>query len=212
MSAPTYVDVMVDQLLLACGLVVGPLFTVAYLTEGATRAYYRPRRHPISCLAIGDRGWTQTANFFVAGLLSLAFAVGLWRAGPSHWGALLVGVWAIGMLSGGIFPTDPVSGFPPGTPDRLEHSTRQGVLHSLFSMVAFVALTAACFVFAWSGARGWAIYSVASGVLFAATMALATAAFAQKERLVDVGGLIQRVSVTIAWTWLAVLAVHTLRA
>ncbi|WP_083744693.1 DUF998 domain-containing protein [Microbispora rosea] len=119
---------------------------------------YRPRRHPISSLAIGDRGWAQTANFFVAGLLSLAFAVGLWRAGPSHWGALLVGVWAIGMVTGGIFPTDPVSGFPPGTPDRLEHSTRQGVLHSLFSMVAFVALTAACFVFAGSGARGWAIY------------------------------------------------------
>lgn len=197
-SASTYVDVMVDQLLLAGGLVVGPVFTATYLADGAARAHYKPLRHPVSCLALGERGWTQTANFIVAGLLCLAFAVGLWHAGPSHWGALLVGVWALGMLSGAIFPTDPVSGYPPGTSDRLEHSTRQGVLHTLLSMVGVVALTAACFVFAWPGTRGWAIYSVASGVLFAATMALAAVAFAQQERLVAVGGLIQRVSVTIA--------------
>nr|WP_191910459.1 hypothetical protein [Microbispora cellulosiformans] len=47
-------------------------------------------------------------------------------------------------------------------------------------------------------------------MLFAATMILASAAFAQKESLVDLGGLIQRVSVTIGWTWLVVLAVRTL--
>ncbi|MEU8276205.1 hypothetical protein ACFYOK_11440 [Microbispora bryophytorum] len=117
---------MVDQVLLAGGLIVGPLFTLTYLAEGAARAHYKPLRHPVSCLTLGERG--------------------------------------------------------------------------------------ACFVFAWPGTRGWAIYSVASGVLFAATMALAAAAFAQKERLVAVGGLIQRVSVTIAWAWLAVLAVHTLGA
>ncbi|WP_182875094.1 DUF998 domain-containing protein [Microbispora sp. H10670] len=201
---------MLDRLLLGCGLVVGPLFTVTYLVEGATRAGYRSLRHPVSSLAIGDRGWTQTTNFFVGGLLCLAFAVGLWRAGPSHWGALLVGVWAIGLLCAGFFRTDPVSGFPPGTPDLPQPNTRQGVLHDLFSLAGFVALAAACFVFAWSGTRGWAIYSVASGVLFAATMVLASAAFAQKESLVDLGGLIQRVSVTIGWAWLAVLAVRTL--
>ncbi|MEU8193019.1 DUF998 domain-containing protein [Microbispora amethystogenes] len=201
---------MLDRLLLTCGLVAGPLFTVAYLTEGALRAHYRPLRHPVSSLAIGDRGWTQTVNFMVGGLLSLAFAAGLWRAGPSLWGASLVGVWAFGLLCAGIFRTDPVSGFPPGTPDLPQPNTRQGILHDLFSLAGFVALAAACVVFAWSGTPGWAIYSVASGVLFAVTMVLASAAFAQKESLVDLGGLIQRVSVTIGWTWLAVLAVRTL--
>ncbi|MEU8176904.1 DUF998 domain-containing protein [Microbispora hainanensis] len=68
---------MVDQLLLADGLVVGPLFTATYLADGAARAHYKPLRHPVSRLALGERGWTQTANFIAAVLLSLAFAVGL---------------------------------------------------------------------------------------------------------------------------------------
>ena len=203
---------MDDRLLLICGLVAGPLFTVAYLIEGASRAHYKSLRHPVSSLALGDHGWTQTANFVIAGLLSLAFAVGLWRAETSPWGSLLVGVWAIGLLCAGIFRTDPVSGFPPGTPELLQHSTRQGSLHDLFSLAGFVALAAACFVFASWGTRGWAIYSIASGVLFAVTMVLASMAFAQKESLVDLGGLLQRISITIGWTWLAVLAVRTLHS
>jgi hypothetical protein len=203
---------MDDRILLVCGVAAGPVFTVAYLVDGATRVHYKPLRHPVSSLALGDSGWTQTANFVVAGMLSAAFAVGLWRAGTTHWGPLLVGVWAIALICAGIFRTDPVSGFPAGTADLLQHHTRQGVLHDLLSLVGFVALTAACFVFAWPGARGWTIYSVASGVLFAASMVLASAAFAQKESLVDLGGLIQRVSITIGWTWLTLLAVRALLA
>ncbi|WP_433177962.1 DUF998 domain-containing protein [Actinoallomurus sp. CA-150999] len=203
---------MADRILLACGVAAGPLFTAAYLLEGATRAHYKPLRHPVSSLALGDHGWTQTANFIVAGLLSLAFAAGLWRVGTSRWGSLLVGVWAIGLLCAGIFRTDPVSGYPPGTPDLLQHNTRQGTLHDLFSLIGFVALAAACIVLAWSGTRGWAIYSIASGVLFAATMVLAGTAFAQEKNLVDLGGLIQRISITIGWAWLTLLAVRTLRA
>ncbi|MEV0404350.1 DUF998 domain-containing protein [Actinoallomurus sp. NPDC050550] len=203
---------MDDRILLACGVAAGPLFTAAYLLEGATRAHYKPLRHPVSSLALGDHGWTQTANFIVAGLLSLAFAVGLWRAGTSRWGSLLVGVWAIGLLCAGIFRTDPVSGYPPGTPDLLQHNTGHGTLHDLCSLIGFVALTAACIVLAWSGTRGWTIYSIASGLLFAATMMLANTAFAQEENLVDLGGLIQRISITIGWAWLTLLAVRALRA
>jgi hypothetical protein len=86
---------MGNQTLLACGVAAGPLFTVAYLLEGASRGDYKPLRHPVSSLALGRSGWTQTVNFLFTGLLSLIFAVGLWRAGPSRWGALLIGVWAV---------------------------------------------------------------------------------------------------------------------
>jgi hypothetical protein len=76
--------------LLACGLVAGPLFTVAWIIEGVMRPTYNPLRHPISALALGDLGWTQIANFIVTGLLTLAFAIGLRRAlrppGGSTWG------------------------------------------------------------------------------------------------------------------------------
>jgi hypothetical protein len=62
--------------LLSCGAIAGPLFIAAFLVEGATRAGYDPLRHPVSSLVLGDHGWTQTANFVVAGLLTLAFAAG----------------------------------------------------------------------------------------------------------------------------------------
>jgi hypothetical protein len=105
--------------LLACGAIAGPLFVLASILEGATRAHYQPLRHPVSSLELGDFGWTQRANFLVAGGLTLAFAIGLRRAlrplGGSTWGPLLVGAHAIGLLGAGIFVTDPVSGYPPGT-------------------------------------------------------------------------------------------------
>lgn len=132
--------------------------------------------------------------------------MGLWRAESSRWGALLIGVWALGLLGAGAFRTDPVSGYPVGTPDQVQRPTRAGSLHDLFSLIGFLALAVACFVFALSNSLGWALYSIASGVLFASTMALASAGFTQHQRWVDLGGLIQRVSLTIGWTWQTLLA------
>ena len=212
---------LTTRVLLACGAIAGPLFTLAWVVEGATRAGYDPLRHPVSSLELGDHGWTQVANFIVAGLLSLAFALGLRRAlrplGGSTWGPLLVGAFAVGLLGAGIFVTDPVSGYPPGTPGQLQHySSAHAALHDLFSVPTFVGLPIACFVFArrftgW-GKRGWALYSAATGVVFVVGFVLASMAFGQAEGLVDYGGLFQRATVTVGWTWLTLLAVHLLRA
>ena len=161
----------------------------------------------------------QTANFLVAGLLTLAFAVGLRRSfSPpkgSRWGPLLVGVWAIGLLGAGIFVTDPVSGYPSGSPDQLAQHTWHGALHDLFSLPGFAALTAACFVFcrrfAAKGERGWAIYSAASGVVFVGAFVLASAGFGQTEGLVNLAGLSQRAAVTVGFGWLTLLAIRFMR-
>ena len=206
--------------LLACGAIAGPLFVVAFLVEGVTRANYDPLRHPVSSLALGHLGWTQTANFLVAGLLTLVFAVGLRRAlSPgrgSTWGPLLVGVWAVGLLGAGVFVTDPISGYPPGTPDRLLRNSWHGALHDLFSLAAFAALGAACFVFgrwfAGRGERGWAIYSVVTGLAFVVAFVISSAGFAQVEGLVDLAGLFQRVAVSVGFGWLSLLAVRFLRS
>lgn len=211
---------MKTRTLLACGVIAGALFVLAFLVEGATRAGYDPLRHPVSSLALGDSGWTQTASFIVAGLLTLAFAAGLRRAlrpgKVSTWGPLLVGLWAVGLLGAGIFVTDPVSGYPPGRPDRGVQYSWHGALHDLFSLLAFVALAAACFVFgrwfAERGERGWAIYSAVSGVVFAVAFVLSSAGFGQAEGLVDLAGLFQRVAVTVGFGWLTLLAVHFLRS
>ena len=205
--------------LLACGAIVGPLFIVAFLFEGATRANYDSLRFPVSSLALGDYGWVQSANFVVAGLLTLAFFAGLRRTPVqgkgSTWGPLLVGVWAVGLLGAGVFVTDPVSGYPPGTPDRLSGNSWHGALHDLFSLLGIVALAAACFTFGrWffrRGKRAWALYSAASGVVFAVTFVFSSAGFAQVAGLVDLAGLLQRVAVAVVFCWLTLLTVHVLR-
>jgi Protein of unknown function (DUF998) len=206
--------------LLVCGATAGPLFTLAWILEGATRANYHPLRHPVSSLELGDFGWTQRANFLVAGGLTLAFAVGLRRAlrplGGSTWGPLLVGAHAIGLLGAGIFVTDPVSGYPPGTPNHLEaYGSTHAALHDLFSVGTFIGLPIACLVmarrFAGWGLRGWAIYSAVTGVVFLVGFVLTSMAFNQAETLVEFGGLLQRATVTVGWGWLTLLAVHLLR-
>lgn len=205
--------------LLACGVIGGPLFVATFLVEDATHANYDPLRHPVSSLALSDSGWVQGANFIVTGLLTLAFAAGLWRAlqpgKGSTLGPLLVGVWAVGLLGAGVFVTDPVSGYPPGAPDRLSGYSWHGALHDLFSGPAFVALAAACFVFgrrcAGRGERGWAVYSAISGLVFVIAFVLASAGFGQAAGLVDLAGLLQRVAVAVGFGWLTLLAVHLLR-
>ena len=190
---------MKTKTLLECGVVAGPLFVFAFLVEGATQADYDPLRHPVSSLALGPWGWTQIANFFVAGLLALAFAVGLRRSlgppGGSTWGPLLVGAWAVGLLGAGAFVTDPISGYPPGTPDRLLRNS----WHGAFSLAAFAGLGAACFVFGRLFALrcecGWVVYLVFCGFVFLAAFVISCACFADVACMVDLEWLLQRISV-----------------
>ena len=206
--------------LLVCGAIAGPVFTVAWMVAGATRADYDPLRHPISSLAVGELGWAQTANFTVTGLLTLAFAVGLRRRLPSQggstWGPPLIGVIAIGLLGAGMFVTDPMNGYPPGTPDLPLQYSVQGRLHRLFSAFVFLGLPIACFVFARFFARqrvrSWMTYSAVTGIAFVIMFVLTSVAFAQVKGLVNHAGLFQRGTLTIGWAWLTLLAVYLLKA
>jgi hypothetical protein len=211
---------LITRGLLWCGVAAGPLFLVTALAEGATRADYHPLRHPVSSLALGPQGWMQVANFLVTGALYLSYAVGLWRAPRTvvgtRIGAILIGVAAVGLLGAAAFVTDPVSGYPPGTPSAPGDYTTSGALHDLLSTPMFFGLPAAGFVFGnWfrrSGNRRWAIYSIGSAVMMLVFFGLASAAFNQVPVLVSFGGLLQRAAVTTGFAWLTGLAIHTLRA
>ena len=204
--------------LLTAGVVAGPLFTLMWIIESFTRPDYNPLRHPVSSLALGDFGWMQVANFIVAGLLMLAFALGLRRTLRSQtgstWGPWLIAIWGIGLLGAGVFLTDPVSGYPLGTPELLLNPTTQGALHDQFSLLGFLALTVACFLFSYrftrQGERGWALYSAVTGLLFPMGIVLASVGFSQAEGLVEFAGLVQRLTVTSGWAWLTLLAIHLL--
>ncbi|GAA1007520.1 hypothetical protein Aple_018720 [Acrocarpospora pleiomorpha] len=204
--------------LLIAGVIAGPLFVTTLLIQGAVRADYDPLRHPGSSLALGEYGWIQVTNFIVTGALTLAFAVGLRRLlkphGRATWGPSLIAVWGIGLIGAGVFATDPVSGYPPGTPNMVEHPSTLGALHDVFSIPAFIALLAACLVFtrrfATQHQRGWAIYSSVTAAVFAVSFAISGVAFNQAESLVDFGGLFQRISLITGFGWLTALAIYLL--
>jgi hypothetical protein len=203
-----------NRLLLA-GLLAGPLFVVTFLLEGAFRDGYDPMRHPVSSLSLGPTGWIQIANFLITGALTLAFAVGLRRSlrpGPGATaGPVLIAVWGVGLLGAGPFVTDPVSGYPAGTPPTPDQPSWHGMLHDLlFSLPGFACLAAVMLVFAYAFARrhtpGWAIYSGLSGAAFLALFFLTNAGFSQDPRWVSTAGLLQRLTVGTGWLWLTLLA------
>lgn len=196
--------------LVSCGLVAGPLFVVAFLVQGAFKGSgYDALRHPVSSLALGEHGWVQTANFLVVGLLTIAFAVGLWRSGI-HVGGVLVGLWGVGLIGAGLFVTDPVSGFPVGTPAAVDYTTI-GALHDGLSLPGFLALAAAQVVVSRGHGWKWLTYSLLSATAFTTCFLLAGSGFDQTASLVDVAGLFQRLTVTIGWTWTVLLALRVLR-
>lgn len=182
-----------------CGVIAGPLFVLTFLINGALVAGYSPLRHPVSSLQLAS--WVQTANFIVAGTLVVVFAVGT-RLG--FWGSLLIALVGVGLIGSGVFITDPVSGYPPGSP-ALPEPTWHGLAHDLFAIPTFLGWPLACFVLA-RRFRPW--YSIASGVAFVAMFVLTNAAFAQTPGLVEYGGLFQRLTVTIGFTWLTLLALR----
>src|SRR5690349_3109539 len=113
--------------LVRCGLLPGPLFTLVYLLEGATREGYSAWRHPVSSLALVKHGWMQVANFLAGGGLLLAFALGPRRADQrSTWLPRLIAAVGLGLIGAGICACDPVGGYPPGTPPRPARPSLRG--------------------------------------------------------------------------------------
>jgi Protein of unknown function (DUF998) len=209
-----------NRLLLRCGLVAGPLFIGSFLVEGMTRDGYSPIRHSVSTLSLGPRGWMQIANFAVTGGLSIGFVVGLSRTLctqiRTRVGPVLLGGAAIGILGAAAFPTDPVSGYPPGTPDVTVSPTTVGKVHDLLSVSSFLSVPVAALAFASAFGRnkerGWATYSAVSGLGMLITFALASLGFSQKEGFVEIAGALQRASIIIGFTWTSSLAARALPA
>jgi Protein of unknown function (DUF998) len=200
--------------LLGCGMAAGPVFVAVFLAEGAVREGYRPLRHPVSLLALGSRGWIQAGNFAVAGTLFLAAAAGLARTGnrpaSSRAAPVLIGAAGAGLIGSAVFTTDPVGGYPPGTPGTLTRPTRGGIAHNLAAVPVFGGLPAAALISsrrAWrAGERGFALYSAATAVTVPATMALAAAGFGRSPRMAPLGGLFQRASIITGFAWLTAVS------
>jgi hypothetical protein len=203
--------------LLVGGVVGGLEFLAIAFAAGAFRQGYSALHQPVSMLSLGAGGWVQIANFVVTGLLMVACAAGLRRALHSgrgaRWGSILIGVHGFGLVGAGVFSTDPSYGYPPGAALGPAASfSLHGMLHELTSLIAFAALTAACFVFArrfaaQAGGRGWAAYSFLTGLAVPAFIVGAFIAWSSGTP-VNFGGVFQRMSVGAGWVCISLLALR----
>lgn len=202
--------------LLCGGAAAGPLFVSVFLIEGAKRPDYNPLRHPVSSLSLGARGWVQAANFAVTGMLYLAGAAGLARSPDQgtcgRIAAAALGATGLGLLGSAAFRTDPVNGYPPGTPGAPAEATATGAMHTVAALPIFLGIPAAALACAWrfyrGGRPGWAAYSAATGASMLITMGLFSAGPSRTPRLVNRAGLFQRAAIVTGFSWLTALSVR----
>ena len=211
-------DAKLTRALLSCGVVAGPLYILVGGIEMLTRPGYDPTRDELSLMSNGSLGWIHISLFILTGLLTIAGAVGMRRvlhgSRGGTWGPLLIGLYGLGLIGAGFFIADPAHGFPPGTPADAHSVSWHGLLHLICGAIGFLGLIAACFVFARRFAaqrlRGWAVYSVATGVLFFAAfvgIAVGSNAVGAIRTIVI---LAFDVAVVIGWAWISAMAMKLL--
>jgi hypothetical membrane protein len=197
----------IKRVLLGCG-VIGPIFfTSAYLLEGATRPGYDPMRDPVSSLALGEMGWTQTVTFLVTGALVVAFAFGLRGYGRAL--PILMAIVGLGFFGAGVFATDPVTLYPPGSSIPAQPSTT-GRLHDVFSLGVFFGLPLAMLVATRRFDRirrpVWVVCCILAAASFFVLFVLAGTGFTGDMTFAPIGGLMQRLSLSVGLAWVVALA------
>lgn len=138
----------VTRSLLGYGVLSGVFYLVTSLIQAFTRDGFDLARHSLSLLANGPAGWIQVVNLILSGLMVLAAAAGIGRApNASRAAAILVGVYGLGMIGGGVFKADPADGFPIGTPEGMPTTiSTSGLLHFVCGGIGFLSLAAAFYV------------------------------------------------------------------
>jgi len=202
----------VTRSLLGYGIVAGPLYIVVSLAQALTRNGFDPVRQEWSLLANGRGGWIQVTNLILSGLMVLAAALGLRRSFGSgvgrRWVPRLLAVYGAGLFAAGVFPADPMNGFPLGTPDGPPvHPSLHGALHVAAGGVGFLALVAATGLlanrFRAEGRRGYAAVTRAVGIAFLAAFAgIATGSTTPAVNLAFTA------AVVLSWCWLSVTCRH----
>jgi hypothetical protein len=202
----------VTRSLLGWGVLAGSFYLIVGITQGLLRDGFSFTEHPLSLLMLGDFGWVQRTNLILSGLMVIAAAFGFQRAMNPDKRAITIGValgtHGLALIGGGIFPPDPVAGFPEPTSAAV--ATTSGLLHLAFGGIGFIALaTASFFMAGWfrernqtSQARRARLtgFTILIGFLGGAAMANSI-----------VGVILLWVAVLIGWVWLTATSLRLYR-
>jgi hypothetical protein len=156
----------------------------------------------ISQLALGRFGWVQSVTFAIAGTgtLALAYAIRQLTVGTlgSRIGSLLVGVYGLGAFLVAFFPTDPVDS--PGDPGSF---TTTGMIDLIVSLVSFVAMVIAMFIFTRTFPRDPRWRSLSRWIVLFPAAALSLLIVQSQGSWV---GVVQRLLVAVIAGWIIVVA------
>lgn len=189
---------------LTLGTIGSLLFTTTYLIEGISRPDYSAWQQAISALSLGPSGWVQQVNFVVFGLIiiSTAFAWRTFLKGGvgATWYPIFRTLEGLGLVIDGFFSQDPAFGYPKGVALTV---TLQGELHNIFAFVSITAIALGFFVLARRmtkepGWRGWATYSLITGIL---TIVFITTFGALNGQHNQIAGLFERLSTSMGTIW-----------
>lgn len=194
----------VTRSLLGWGVVAGPFYLVVGLVLALTRPGFDLTAHPLSLLMLGGGGWMQVTNIVLSGLMVLAAALGVARATGRIRTGVPLGVHGAGLVLSGVFPPDPMAGFPVGAP---QVATAGGIGHLVAGAIGFVALAVAALVLArWFDARGdrtTARYSRISGAVVLLGFVGGAALSAQPAGVAALW-----IAVVAGWTWLLIASLR----
>lgn len=161
----------------------------------------------VSDYANGRAGWLQGLAFIVFGIGILSIAVGLYRAlNPQKRAtaaAVLYGIFGVGIIAAGIFPTDvPLE-------DGTTGYTFAGQMHDVTGIFGFLSLIAGTFLLRGIFARHQQWQALARPARwFSWAILVGLLVFVIVGEITNLVGILQRIWLVIVVTWLILLAVH----
>jgi len=197
-----------SQIMLSvCGVAAPIVFSLLVIVAGTQYAGYSHMTQGISELGGVDaaRPLIQDANFFMAGVLIVAFTIGLHRnlgSRLSALGASLVGAFGLVMVAHSFLPCD----------SGCEFVSTVGSVHNVTGMAGFLSAIAGVFVISrtfgvdptWKSYRAYSVITAVAGL---ASLVL-WIALAKVARIQILNGVLQRVFAATIFMWIEVVAVR----
>jgi hypothetical membrane protein len=192
---------------LALAGVVGPILYVGVFTlAGFLRPGYSPVRQSVSTLSVGTNAWLLNTDAMVFGVLLLAFAIGFFllmqqviKRGMLVTCLVLLILSSVGAINTGIFPA----------------ASGTAVLHwTLGFLLGLLPLVVVYTIAGWqwrhkSGWQGYGWYSLATALGTVVLILLAFVLLAPRSAsggpVSDIGGLIERMLILVAFAWHVVI-------